>query len=83
MDFTLEKYSHQPYNSQPDEHYGVDTMAEKIQIQYQDIFGTWKHLTTMHHAPSAYRSAKQKAKQMKKRLRLIDEQGHLLDLLDP
>ncbi len=55
----------------------------KISIEWQDQFGYWKHYQTCHHQQSAYRTAKFRAKTTKKRYRLVDEDGRLLDLVDP
>lgn len=33
----------------------------KVFIQFQDQFGHWKHLTTNHHQPTAFKSAKSRA----------------------
>ena len=55
----------------------------KVFIQYQDIFGHWKHLSMSHHSPSAYKSAQNRASNTGKRHRLVDEDGRLLDLLEP
>jgi len=43
---------------------------ERVNIEWQDQFGRWHHLQQMHHYPNAYRSAVQRSKTMKKRLRL-------------
>lgn len=55
----------------------------KIHLEWQNQFGGWQHYGTMHHQPSAYRTAALKAKQGGKRWRLIDDDGHLLDLICP
>jgi hypothetical protein len=55
----------------------------KIHIQYQDQVGAWKHYTTKHHQGDAYRTAVNHARSTGKRLRLVDEKGNLLDLIDP
>lgn len=55
----------------------------KIQIQWQDQHGHWKHYQTMNHQPSALRTAEQRSKSTGKRHRLVDEDGRLLDLIDP
>jgi hypothetical protein len=55
----------------------------KIHIQYQDQVGAWKHYTTKHHQGDAYRTAANRAKSTGKRHRLVDENGNLLDLIDP
>tara|TARA_B100001250_G_scaffold394906_1_gene399297 strand:+ start:1252 stop:1425 length:174 start_codon:yes stop_codon:yes gene_type:complete len=56
---------------------------KKVNIEWQTQFGTWQHFTTKHHEPDAYRTASNRAKSTGKRHRLIDEDGHLLDLLEP
>ena len=58
-------------------------MTTKIIIQWQDQFGRWQHYQIQHHQPSAYRTAKQRARSTGKRHRLVDAQGNLLDLVDP
>ena len=55
----------------------------KISLQYQQQFGNWVSYQKKHNEKDAYRVAKLKAGQMKKRFRLVDEQGRLLDLIDP
>ena len=55
----------------------------KISIQWQDEFGHWKHYQMMHHLPGAYRTAKHRAKHTEKRHRLVNEDGTLLDLVEP
>jgi hypothetical protein len=55
----------------------------KIHIQYQDQVGAWKYYTTKHHQGDAYRTAANHAKSTGKRHRLVDENGNLLDLVEP
>ena len=55
----------------------------KVYLEYMDQFGTWKHYTSMHHLPSAYKTAERRATNTKKRYRLIDDEGTLLDLINP
>ena len=55
----------------------------KVFIQFQDQLGHWKHLTMNHHQPTAFKSAKSRAKSTGKRHRLLDENGNLLDLCEP
>ena len=55
----------------------------KISIQWQDQFGHWKHYQMMHHLPGAYRTAKHRAKHTEKRHRLVNQDGTLLDLVEP
>ena len=55
----------------------------KVNIEWQDQFGFWRHYQMVHHLPSAYKTAKFRSKTMKKRMRLTDaESGGLLDLID-
>ena len=55
----------------------------KVNIEWQDQFGYWKHYQMMHHLPSAYKTAQFRSKTMKKRMRLVDAtSGSLLDLID-
>ena len=55
----------------------------KIDIQYQDQFGKWRHLQTKHHQGDAYRTAANRARSTGKRHRLVDDRGNLLDLIEP
>ena len=55
----------------------------KVIIQWQDQFGNWQHYTTMHHQPSAYKTAQNRASKQNRRYRLVDDGGHLLDLINP
>jgi hypothetical protein len=55
----------------------------KVRLQYQNIFGKWQNYTTMHNEASAYRTASSKARQDGRRWRLVDDDGHLLDLISP
>ena len=62
---------------------GLGCHMNKVFIEWQTQFGTWQRYTMLHHEPSAYRTANHRAKSTGKRHRLIDEDGHLLDLIDP
>jgi len=62
---------------------GYCLLLVKIHIEYQDQFGYWKHYTTQNHQPSAYITAKHRARSTGKRYRLVDEDGRVLDLLNP
>ncbi len=55
----------------------------KIHIQYQDQFGQWRHYTTQNNQRNAYRTSLNRASTTGKRHRLVSEDGHLLDLVDP
>ena len=55
----------------------------KINIQYQDQFGRLRHLQTKHNEGDACRSASNRARSTGKRHRLVDQEGTLLDLIEP
>ena len=55
----------------------------RIEIEYQDQFGRWQHYQTMHNKANAFRTAQNRARSTGKRHRLTDENGSLLDLIDP
>jgi hypothetical protein len=55
----------------------------KFFIQYQDQFGRWRPYQTMNNEANAYRIAENRADSTGKRHRIVDEDGRLLDLMDP
>ena len=55
----------------------------RVLIQWQDQFGKWQHYQTLNHQGNAYRTAQLRARSTGKRHRLVDDQVHLLDLVDP
>lgn len=55
----------------------------KIYVQYQDQWGHWKSYTTKHNEADAYRVAVNHARTTGKRMRLVDEDRRLLDLVEP
>ena len=55
----------------------------KVFIQYQDQFGRWHPYQTKHNERDAYRTAESRARTTGKRYRLVDENGNLLDLVNP
>ena len=55
---------------------------KKVIIQWQDQFGNWQNYTTMHHQQSAYKTAQNRASKQNRRYRLVDDSGHLLDLIN-
>jgi hypothetical protein len=57
-------------------------MVKKIDIEYMDQFGYWKHYQTQHHEQNARRTAQNRAKSTGKRHRLMCE-NQLLDILEP
>jgi hypothetical protein len=54
-----------------------------IKIEWQDQHGNWHHYQTKQNQADAYRVAQRRAEATKKRHRLIDDKGGLLDILDP
>ena len=57
--------------------------APKYQIQVRNQFGGWQQYQTVHHLPSASRSAQKRAEQTGKQHRIVDENGNLMDLFYP
>ena len=57
--------------------------APKYRIQVRNQTGGWQQYQTIHHLPSASRSAQRRAEQTGKQHRIIDEDGNLVDLLYP
>ena len=55
----------------------------KVHIQWEDQFRRFQHYQTMNHLPSARRTAEQRARSTGKRHRLVDNDGRLLDLINP
>ena len=56
---------------------------KKVIIQWQDQFFNWQHNTTMHHQQSAYKAAQNRASNQNRRYRLVDDFGHLIDIINP
>jgi len=56
---------------------------QRVHIEVQNQFGGWQHVQTVHHQANAYRTAQQRARSSSKRYRLVDDEGHLLDLIEP
>jgi hypothetical protein len=52
-----------------------------IDIEWQDQQGNWHHYQTKQNQADAYRVAQQHAEATKKRHRLIDGAGHLIDVI--
>ena len=51
-------------------------------VEWQDQFGRWHHYQTKQNQVDAYRVAHNHAESTKKRHRLVDGDGRLLDLID-
>ena len=56
---------------------------KKVHIQFQDLWGYWKHYRTTHHESTAFKEASNRAKSTGKRHRLVDSSNHILDILEP
>ena len=57
--------------------------SPKYKIQVRNQFGGWQQYQTVHHLPSASRTAQTKATQSGKQYRIVDEDGNLMDLFYP
>ena len=53
-----------------------------INIEFQDQNGNWKHFQTKQNQADAYRVASRRATSTGKRHRLVNDDGHLIDLLE-
>jgi hypothetical protein len=54
----------------------------KVYIERQDQFGRWHQIATKNNERDAFRVASARAKQTGQRHRIVDEQRHLLDILE-
>ena len=52
-------------------------------VQYEDQFSKWHRYQEKHNEGDAYRTAKERAKATGKRFRIVDDDGRLVDLVDP
>jgi hypothetical protein len=52
-------------------------------IEWQGQHGNWRHYQSKQNQADAYRVAQCRAESINKRHRLMDDQGRLLDLIDP
>jgi len=53
-----------------------------INIEWQDQNGNWRHFQSKQNQADAYRVAMGRTKTTKKRHRLVDNDGRLIDLLE-
>ena len=53
-----------------------------INIEWQDQNGNWHHYQSNQNQADAYRVAKRLVESTKKRHRLVDGDGRLIDLID-
>jgi len=54
-----------------------------INIEWQDQKGYWRHFQSKQNQTDAYRVAQRRAESTKKRHRLVNDAGNLMDLLNP
>ena len=54
----------------------------QINIEWQDQFGRWHYYQSKQNQADAYRVAQRRAESTKKRHRLVDDDGRLIDLID-
>ena len=55
----------------------------RIHIEEQNQFGNWRHYQTKHNERDAFRVAENRAHSTGRRYRLVDDEGALLDLIEP
>jgi hypothetical protein len=55
----------------------------RIKIEWQNNVGRWQHVQTRSNQMDAFRSAQNRARSTGQRHRLVDQDGRLLDLIDP
>lgn len=55
----------------------------RIKIEWQNSAGRWQHFQTRHNEADAYRSAQNRARSTGQRHRLVDDDGRLLDVIEP
>jgi hypothetical protein len=55
----------------------------KYKIQVRNQFGGWQQYQTVHHLPSATKTAQNKATQSGKQYRIVDEDDAVMDLFYP
>lgn len=55
----------------------------RIVIQWRDQFGRWQRFQEKHNPADAFRTAQARARSTGKRHRFVDEDGRLLDLIEP
>jgi hypothetical protein len=53
-----------------------------INIEWQDQFGRWHHYQTKQNQADAYRVAQRRAESTKKRPRLVESDGRLMELVN-
>ena len=61
----------------------MPALMTKFIIQWQDQFDNWQRFQEKHNQADAFRTAQARARSTGKRHRLVDDHGHLIDLLEP
>ena len=61
----------------------MPAQMSKFIIQWQDQFGNWQRFQEKNNQADAFRTAQARARSTGKRHRLVDAQGHLIDLIEP
>ena len=55
----------------------------KVHIEWIDQHHRWHRFQTKHHEADAYRTAKSRAERTNTRHRIVDDDGQLIDLVEP
>lgn len=55
----------------------------RIKIEWQNSVGRWQHILTRSNQIDAFRAAQDRARRTGERHRLVDQDGRLLDVIDP
>ena len=55
----------------------------RIKIEWQNNVGRWQPIFTRNNQLDAFRSAQNRARSTGQRHRLVDEDGRLLDVIEP
>lgn len=55
----------------------------RIKIEWQNNAGRWQHILTRSNEMDAFRAAQERARRTGERHRLVDDNGRLLDVIDP
>ena len=55
----------------------------RTKIEWQDQVGKWHQYQTMNNESDCFRVATSRAKATRKRHRLVDSLGNLIDLIEP
>jgi len=70
-------------NALPEPGCNQEIAMVRINIEWQDQFGRWQRFQTKHNEADAFRTAQSRARSTGKRHRLTDENGRLLDVIEP